>query len=194
MIVPSALQPTALLLPPLSAVAPAGWMLEQLLIEANGLAGYLSTSSFPGADRVNTSLWTNRSSIPKDSITQWLPYWTNGIVPLVGLLESAGASSRVQSGVGARIDEAMRYVLAHTNKTNGWIGPYSNEPGDTNGHGLWDPLNMLRSLLQYSQYRRGLERPIAAACIAHLVAETRMIAADPIIKWAATRWPTYVVS
>lgn len=190
--VPSALQPTALLIPPLSTVAPAGWMQEQLLIEANGLAGYLSTSSFPGADRVNSSLWTNRSSHPIDSITQWLPYWTNGIVPLVGLLESAGATGRIHSGVGAQIDEAMSYVLAHTNKTNGWIGPYTNEPGDTNGHGLWDPLNMLRSLLQYSQYRVSLERLIAAACIAHLIAEARMIATDPIIKWAATRWPTYV--
>ena len=26
-----------------------------------------------------------------------------------------------------------------------------NEPGDNNGHGLWDPLNMLRSLMNYAQ-------------------------------------------
>ena len=50
------------------------------------------------------------------------------------------------------IDAMMEYVLAHTNKSTsgpgaGWIGPFENEPGDSNGHGLWDPLNMLRTLL-----------------------------------------------
>ena len=32
-----------------------------------------------------------------------------------------------------------------------WIGPYTNEPGDANGHGLWDPLNKLRSLFNYAE-------------------------------------------
>ena len=27
----------------------------------------------------------------------------------------------------------MAYVLAHTNKSTGWIGPMMNEPGDNNG-------------------------------------------------------------
>ena len=40
--------------------------------------------------------------------------------------------------------------------------------------------------------RSQLERPIAAACVAHLVAEAKLITTDPVIKWAATRWPTYV--
>ena len=31
------------------------------------------------------------------------------------------------------------------------IGPFLNEPGDANGHGLWDPLNMLRTLLNYAE-------------------------------------------
>ena len=67
--VPQKLQPMANTLPPVGSVAPSGWLLEQLLIQANSLAGYLSTSTFPGADRVNTSLWSNRSAVPKDSIT-----------------------------------------------------------------------------------------------------------------------------
>jgi hypothetical protein len=27
----------------------------------------------------------------------------------------------------------MTYVLENVNTTNGWIGPYVNEPGDSNG-------------------------------------------------------------
>eukprot|EP01052_Picozoa_sp_SAG31_P013349 SAG31_NODE_801_length_12013_cov_23.812070_10_plen_73_part_00 len=45
------------------------------------------------------------------------------------------------------LDKIMNYVIDHTNTSNGWIGPYANEPGDRNGHGLWDPLNMIRSLM-----------------------------------------------
>jgi len=86
----------------------------------------------------------------------------------------------------------MSYVLSHTNKTNGWIGPYFNEPGDGNGHGLWDPLNMLRTLLNYAQARPVVERAVARATVAHLTQEAKLLQTDPVIKWASTRWPTFV--
>ena len=61
---------------------------------------------------------------------------------MVELILAAGpeASSRlnVDLDLVSAIDEMMDYVLAHTNSTNGWIGPFLNEPGDSNGHGLWD--------------------------------------------------------
>ena len=41
------------------------------------------------------------------------------------------------------------------------IGPFLNEPGDANGHGLWDPLNMLRTLLNYAEAHPEHERTIA---------------------------------
>ena len=82
------------------------------------------------------------------------PLRTNGNVPLVALIEAANATDRLDKTL--RLDkvvaEMMEYILAHTNKTNGWIGPFANEPGDFNGHGLWDPLNMLRTLINYGQY------------------------------------------
>ena len=81
---------------------------------------------------------------------------------------------------------------AHTNKTNGWIGPYQNEPGDVNGHGLWDPLNMIRSLLNYAQAHPDKEREIARLVTAHLTQESRLLKTDPIYKWAQTRWPSFV--
>jgi len=31
--------------------------------------------------------------------------------------------------------------------------PWFNEPGDNQGHGLWDPLDMLKAALYYGQWR-----------------------------------------
>ena len=128
-------------------IAPAGWLLDQLLLQANSLSGYMSQSTFPGADHINTSVWVDpngsewvtavwatasvhhaprttlhapSSSLPslrrvyiairrillttvpplsfpiamlaavKSRTIQWLPYWTNGNVPLVALIRAAG--------------------------------------------------------------------------------------------------------
>ena len=115
---------------------------------------------------------------------------------MVELIAAAGpdAQSRLNADLNliAAIDEIVKYVLAHTNSTNGWIGPFRNEPGDQNGHGLWDPLNMLRTLFNYAQAHPERERQVARAAIAHLTEEAKLLATDPVYKWASTRWPTYV--
>ena len=179
---------------PYGSLAPRGWVLEQLLLQANSLSGFMPTSTFPGAAAVNTSMWTGGKMT--DGTTQWLPYWTNGNVPLLMLLRAAGPAAMARldptAQLGAVIDSMVAYVLAHTNKTNGWIGPWANEPGDSNGHGLWDPLNMLRSLLMYAEAEPASRRPVARAVVAHLTEEAKLIRTDPIYKWASTRWPTYV--
>jgi len=191
---PQTLAPRAFTPLPLGQVAPRGWLLEQLVVQANALSGYMAKSTFPGADHVNSSLWVGGDGHTGGGTTQWLPYWTNGNVPLVGLLQAAGAEGRLDKSldlVGV-IDSMMAYVLAHTNKTNGWIGPYFNEPGDANGHGLWDPLNMLRSLLLYAEKHPDAAKAVAAATIAHMTQEAKLLVTDPVIKWAQTRWPTFV--
>lgn len=179
---------------PLGNVAPSGWLLEQLLLQANSLSGYMSKSTFPGAVDVNTSLWIGGDGKKGGGTTQWLPYWTNGNVPLVELVRAAGAEDRLHSDLklADTVDQWMEYILKHTNRSNGWIGPYMNEPGDSNGHGLWDPLNMLRSLFNYAQAHKDKEKEIATAGIAHLTQESKLLKTDPVYKWAGTRWPTFV--
>lgn len=173
---------------PFGSIAPEGWLRAQLLVQANGLAGSLGDSTFPGAAYVNGSSWTGGDFKKTGGTMQWLPYWTNGQVPLAGLLLAAG----IDHPVIGDMDRVMEYVLAHTNRTNGWIGPFTNEPGDGNGHGLWDPLNMLRSLFNWAQYRSKRESDVAAAAVRHLTAEAALLDTDPVIKWASTRWPTFV--
>jgi hypothetical protein len=189
---PVALTPKKFERPKVGAIAPEGWLLQQLLLQSNSLAGYLSDSTFPGADHVNKSAWAGGDGSKAGGTDQWLPYWTNGQVPLLGLVEAAKATGSVQSGMQPIIDGVMTYVLAHTNTTNGWIGPFMDEPGDSNGHGLWDPLNMLRSLLMYAEFRPEQEKAIATAVVAHLTEESKLLVHDPVIKWAQTRWPTFV--
>jgi len=189
-----ALAPKAFEMLPLGAIAPQGWMTEQLLIQANGLAGYLDTSSFPGADKVSNSAWFGGNASKFGGTIQWLPYWSNGQVPLAGLLDAAGEATkqRVETGLFDRMDRLVSYVLAHRNTTNGWIGPFDNEPGDGNGHGLWDPLNMLRTIINYAQAHPERQREVATATVAHLTMEAELLKTDPVIKWAQTRWPTFV--
>ena len=75
---------------PVGSIAPKGWLLDQLLLQANSLSGYMSKSTFPGADRVNSSLWVGGDGKKQGGTTQWLPYWTNGNVPLIALIRAAG--------------------------------------------------------------------------------------------------------
>lgn len=80
--------------------------------------------------------------VPQLRRLQWLPYWTNGNVPLKELIVAAGAADRLdpEARLVETADDYVEYILAHTNRSSGWIGPFLNEPGDANGHGLWDPL------------------------------------------------------
>ena len=56
---------------PLGALAPQGWLLEQLVRQANALSGFMPTSTFPGAIDVNTSLWVGGNLT--SGTDQWLP-------------------------------------------------------------------------------------------------------------------------
>lgn len=152
----------------------------------------MSGPNVPGGARVCWQIWVGGAS--KSGTDQWLPYWTNGAVPMIELIRAAKADDKLdpEAALGTTVDHYVQYILAHTNKSSGWIGPFLNEPGDENGHGLWDPLNMLRTLLNYAQAHPEVEKRIATACVAHMSKEAQLLRSDPVYKWAQTRWPTYV--
>lgn len=160
----------------------------------------MATSTFPGAKTVNTSLWWGGDG-KSISHASWLPYWANGNVPLLALLKAAGPSALGRLDPDAAFEQVvpaiLEYILGHTHTNRsdpafGWIGPYDSEPGDDNGYGLWEPLNTLRALFAYAESEPSAARRVAAAVVAHLTAEAKLLKTDPVYKWASTRWPTFV--
>ena len=107
--------------------------------------------------------------------------WLVGVPAALGVVSTFALNGEVQA-VRREVRDGMyhpvAYVLAHTNKTNGWIGPFANEPGDINGHGLWDPLNMLRSLFMHMEAHGdpALTKRVAKAAVAHLTQEHTLCA------------------
>jgi len=55
---------------PTGEVSPRGWLLDQLILQANSLSGYLSKSTFPGADHINTSIWVEPNGTMKEGTDQ----------------------------------------------------------------------------------------------------------------------------
>ena len=73
---------------PLTSLRPAGWLLHQLQLQANGLAGHLD-EFWPD---VAQSGWIGGSG------EGWErgPYWLDGLVPLAFLLDDARLKAKVQ--------------------------------------------------------------------------------------------------
>ncbi len=113
---------------PLGAVAPAGWILEQLVRQATSLSGHLSSAQGLGgyhgdSNVVNMTKWLGgRGGGPSyiSSNDQWFPYWANGNVPLVSLLRAAGALERLDLPLDEIIDSSMKYVLDHAEPRAGY--------------------------------------------------------------------------
>lgn len=81
---PSVLEPRAFTPLPIGAVTPKGWLLRQLVLQAEGLGGHLA-QFWPD---VMDSVWVGGSA--DGGLHERTPYWLNGIVPLAFLLRNAG--------------------------------------------------------------------------------------------------------
>ena len=82
----SALEPRVYEPLPLGSIAPTGWLLTQLQLQAEGLSGHLATF-WPD---IAKSVWIGGGG--DGGLNERTPYWLNGIVPLAYLLRSANAS------------------------------------------------------------------------------------------------------
>ncbi|MCJ1310121.1 hypothetical protein MMC25_003782 [Agyrium rufum] len=97
---------------PLGSISPQGWLLDQLELMANGLAG----NQYDFYNYVNDSTWLGGTSEYSD-LNEGFPYWFNGLVPL--------AYSLNDDRLKAQVLDSLAYVFAHQ-QADGWLGPEKN--------------------------------------------------------------------
>ena len=91
---------------PLGQIRPAGWLREQLRIQADGLSGHLD-EFWPD---IANSRWIGGDA------EGWErgPYWLDGVIPLAYLLDDERLKAKAQHWI--------EQILMHQD-SDGWLGP-----------------------------------------------------------------------
>jgi len=163
---------------PLGAIKPAGWLANQLRIQADGLSGHLD------------ELWPDiaRSKWIGGDAEGWerFPYWLDGVVPLAYLLDDAALK--------ARIAGYLDYILEHQHE-DGWFGPRHDQQHKGSGEQNLDPwptFILFKALAPFHE-ATGDERILPAMTRA-LQSIAALLGEKPLTNWAAMRWPDLAVS
>ncbi len=132
------LVPSALIPLPLGAVKPAGWLKDQLTIQANGLTGHLD-EFWPS---LKENAWRGSA---KGEAWERGPYYLDGLVPLAYLLDDPRLLDKVKGW--------MKPILS-SGVEDGWFGPTA---GPTKANSLkrerdrWPRSVALKVLTQYHE-------------------------------------------
>jgi DUF1680 family protein len=118
---------------PLGEIRPAGWLLRQLRIQADGLSGHLDVF-WPD---VGESGWIGGGA------EGWErgPYWLDGVVPLALLLQDAALLGKVRRWV----DE-----IVARQSPDGWLGPVHDAQYGY-AHDPWPTFVALKALTQFQE-------------------------------------------
>ena len=168
------LQPNAFIPLPLGAVKPAGWLLDQLHIQAEGLTGHLD-EIWPDLGPNNLWLGGEQEGWERG------PYYVDGLLPLAYLLDDEALKAKAQRWVEA--------FLAFQDES-GWLGPVQApryKPYDQ-----WPPTIVLKVLTQYHE-ATGDSRAIEV--ISRFCAYLRdTLDERPLFDWGMHRWADLVLS
>lgn len=124
---------------PLGAIAPEGWLKDQLLRQKNGMTGHL--------DEVYEKVMGTRNGWLGGDGDVWErgPYWIDGLLPLAYLLNDRELISKVKPWVEWAIGSA---------KPDGYFGPSEDREAEaglqrTNARDWWPKMVVLKVLQQY---------------------------------------------
>src|SRR5262249_2337422 len=118
---------------PLGSIKPAGWLKDQLRIQATGLSGHLD-EFWPD---IKDSAWFGGTAEGWERV----PYWLDGFVPLAFLIDDGALQAKVRKSVD--------YLLTHQH-SDGWLGPL----GDSRNHrpyDVWPLFPLFKALTQYQE-------------------------------------------
>ncbi|KAK2767021.1 hypothetical protein FQN54_006338 [Arachnomyces sp. PD_36] len=122
---------------PLGSIKPQGWLLDQMQLMADGLAGY-EHEFYP---IVQDSPWLGGTS-EYSALNEAFPYWFNGIVPLAYGLNDARLKDEVQ--------RLIRHILENQ-QADGWLGPET----DLSKRNFWGTYPMFLALTQLVEVTQG---------------------------------------
>ncbi len=152
---------------PLGSIMPAGWLKDQIRIQAAGLSGHLD-EFWPD---IKQSAWFGGTAEGWERV----PYWLDGVVPLAYMLDDAALEAKVK--------KAVDYILDHQH-ADGWLGPV----GDSRKHkpyDVWPLFPLLKALTQY-QEATGDPRVVPALLLCCRKID-QVIAREPMYSWARFR-------
>ena len=157
------LQPGVFSMLPLGSIRPAGWLREQLLIQARGLSGHLDET---WADVRPESGWLGGSG------ESWErgPYYLDWLIPLAYLLNDASLKQK-----------ARRYVdwtLDHPSP-EGMIGPRSNSD-------WWPRMVMAKALTQYQEATA--DPRVIPVLSRYFCLQLSSLPQKPLRDWGKYRW------
>ena len=154
---------------PLGAIKPAGWLLDQLKIQRNGLTGHID-EFWP--DLSANSAWLGG----KGEGWERGPYYLDGLIPLAYLLNDVELIGKARKWVNWTLENQ---------REDGSIGPEKNQD-------WWPDMIMLKALTQY-QEATGDPRvvPVLEKFFAY---QARTLEQNPLKKWAVYRWGDEIYS
>jgi hypothetical protein len=159
---------------PLGSIRPAGWLLRQLRIQADGLSGHLD-EFWPD---VGQSQWFGG----KAEGWERAPYWLDGAIPLAWILDD--------EPLKARIVRYVDFIISHQ-RADGWYGPYP-EDAVAKRYDLWAILLANKVLVQYHD-ATGDGRALDAV-MKSLRAILAGLDRTPLYGWSRFRWYEGLVS
>lgn len=169
----TALLPVKLKPLPLGEIKPAGWLKNQLRIQADGLSGHLD-EFWPD---VAQSGWIGGGAEGWERA----PYWLDGVVPLAYLLDD--------STLKAKVRRWMNYIIEHQ-QPDGWLGPVPPKNGQA--YDPWPIFIILKVMSQYSEAGNDLRViPAMMKCCRNL---NLLLDEKPLFNWSQARWGELLVS
>lgn len=161
---------------PLGGIKPAGWLANQLRIQANGLSGHLD-EFWPD---IKNSKWIGGQAEGWERF----PYWLDGVIPLAVLLDDEGLKTRI----GRYLD----YILKHQHE-DGWLGAKEDTHVGSGEHALdpWPMFILFKALAQWHEATG--DARIVPAMTRAMERITALLAEKPLTSWAAMRWPDFAI-
>jgi hypothetical protein len=159
---------------PLGSIKPAGWLKDQLRIQAAGLSGHLD-EFWPD---IKESAWFGGDAEGWERV----PYWLDGLVPLAYVLDDPTLKAKVKKSIDFILDRQH---------ADGWLGPL----GDRRKHKAYDPWPLFPLMKALAQYQEATGDPRVVPALLKVCRKIdELISREPLYSWARFRVADYVVT